>query len=151
MARGRAPEEPYNSPHACRRRALSEPGQRSAAMENKDQPVNGLEQEPPVGTDEHSFAALCKKRLRERGPAVDTKSGRRGGNQEDGRNRGADAGAPLTSGDKRHGKQDPELRLVGETSDEDAGQHWPPLEEQQRCAEQRRRQKPILSDEKIPC
>jgi hypothetical protein len=119
-------------------------------MENPDQPVNGLEEKSPFGTGEHRFAALREKCTREGNPCVNTKSSNRSGSQKYGGQRGTDAGAPLTSGDKRHGKQDSELRLIGEAPDENAGEHGPSFEKQQRSPKQGRCQKSILSDEKIP-
>src|SRR5438105_3591669 len=102
-------------------------------MERTDQTVNCLEAQAGycsfVGIGEKVCAALCEKLSRKKNPGIGTERGKRGAGQKEGRGRCARNGAPVIARGKRHGKQYPELRFVGETSDEHAREDGPALEE----------------------
>src|SRR5262249_32965089 len=67
------------------------------------------------------------------------------------RDGGADNdGAPAPIRDQHHRKQQAELRLVGQQAKAKSGERGPPLQEEERAADQRRREEGVLPGGDIP-
>jgi hypothetical protein len=149
------PDEPHDNGRARGGRALHEPGQCRAAIEVANNTVDGLDV-PPFGARVvracrlQDLAGLRRELLRQGFPHGAAKYGDRYAGEYGGCRGRTRKGAPLTGRGERHRQQDSELRLIGQGADKQAGKHRMALEQQQRCAEQRARQKPVLPSEKVP-
>ena len=148
--RAAAPEPDQRRGKREAQRRLNAPGERLAAAMRADQAEHALQPaEVGMAFAEHD-AARDRHPMREGLPARAAESEPRQRGKPDRRRRGNHDGQPAPVRDQHQGKQQTELRLVGEQPETNAGKRRPPLQQAERAADQRRGEEAVLPGGDVP-